>query len=62
MFERRLALFPTFIDESGLLYTSTEFGDYPTIIPQRKIEKPENIFKGWMLLSYNKEVEDFIFN
>ncbi|MBP7507041.1 MAG: family 43 glycosylhydrolase [Prolixibacteraceae bacterium] len=57
MFERRLALFPTFIDESGLLYTSTEFGDYPTIIPQRKIEKPENIFKGWMLLSYNKEVE-----
>ncbi len=57
MFERRLALFPSFIDESGLLYTSTRFGDYPMSIPERKIEKPEDILKGWMLLSYNKDVE-----
>lgn len=57
MFERRLALFPSFIDDSGLLYTSTRYGDYPMIIPERKIEKPEDIFKGWMLLSYNKDVE-----
>jgi hypothetical protein len=57
MFERRLALFPSVIDESGLLYTSTRFGDYPMSIPERKIEKPEDILKGWMLLSYNKDVE-----
>ncbi len=57
MFERRLALYPTFFDSDGVLYTSTRFGDYPFIIPNKKIEKPEDIFAGWMLLSYKSKVE-----
>jgi xylan 1,4-beta-xylosidase len=57
MFERRLGLFPVFFDENDVLYASTRFGDYPMIIPQKKIEDPEEIFPGWMLLSYRKKVE-----
>jgi len=57
IFERRLGLFPTFIDEDGTLYSVTKYGDYPMIIPDRKISGFEEIFPGWMLLSYRKEVE-----
>ena len=56
LFERRIGLFPVFLDEDGLLYACTGFGDYPMIIPDRKISSPEELFPGWMLLSYNKEV------
>jgi len=57
MFERRLGLFPTFFDNDGILYTYTAFGDFPIIIPQKKISSPEELFPQWMLLSYNKPVE-----
>lgn len=57
IFERRLALFPTFIDQDGILLTSTRFGDYPLIMPDHKIENDLDVFPGWMLLSYNKPVE-----
>lgn len=57
MFERRLVLYPTFFDEQGILYASTRFGDYPYIIPNKKIESSNDIFPEWMLLSYNKDVE-----
>jgi len=56
MFERRLGLYPTFFDHHGSLYTSTKYGDYPLIIPDKKIENFEDIFPGWMLLSYDKPV------
>jgi hypothetical protein len=56
MFERRLGLFPMFFDKEGTLYTNTEFGDFPYTIPQKKISKPEELFPGWMLLSYNKPI------
>lgn len=56
MFERRLGLFPMFFDKAGTLYTYTEFGDFPYTIPQQKISKPEELFPGWMLLSYNKPI------
>jgi xylan 1,4-beta-xylosidase len=57
MFERRLGLFPAFFDKDGILYTWTGFGDFPLKIPAKKIKAPEELFPGWMLLSYKKPVE-----
>ena len=57
MFERRLGLFPACFDKDGVLRTFTAFGDYPTIMPDRKIDfEKEDLFRGWMLLSYNKKI------
>lgn len=56
--ERRLGLFPASFDKDGVLRTYTAFGDYPTIMPSRKIDfEKESLFKGWMLLSYNKKAK-----
>lgn len=58
MFERRLGLFPAAFDKDGVLRTFSAFGDYPTITPDRKIDfEKENLFSGWMLLSYKKKAE-----
>jgi xylan 1,4-beta-xylosidase len=58
MFERRLGLFPAAFDNDGVLRTFTAFGDYPTIMPDRKVDfEKESFFKGWMLLSYKKNAE-----
>jgi len=58
MFERRLGLFPAAFDKDGVLRVFTAFGDYPTIIPDRKIDfEKESLFKNWMLLSYKKDAE-----
>jgi hypothetical protein len=57
MFERRLGLFPVFFDEDGEMQVYTGFGDFPFKIPAKKITGPEDLFPGWMLLSYNKSVE-----
>ncbi|MDP2193865.1 MAG: family 43 glycosylhydrolase, partial [Alphaproteobacteria bacterium] len=55
-FERRLGLFPACFDKDGVLRTFTAFGDYPTNMPNRKIDfGKESLFKGWMLLSFNKK-------
>ena len=56
IFERRLGLFPAFFDDNGTLYCNTSFGDYPMIRPQEKISNFEDVFPGWMLLSYDKKV------
>jgi len=56
MFERRLGLFPTFFDKDGELHVYTGFGDFPFKVPTKKISSPEELFPGWMLLSYNKPV------
>ena len=57
MFERRLGLFPACFDKDGVLRTFTAFGDYPTIMPNRKIDfEKEDLFRGWMLQSYNKKI------
>lgn len=56
MFERRLSLFPTFFDNDEMLYANTKFGDYPFIVPTKKVEKPADFFPDWMLLSYHKKV------
>jgi hypothetical protein len=58
MFERRLGLFPAAFDKDGVLRTFTAFGDYPTIMPDHKIDfEKESLFAGWMLLSYKKNAE-----
>ncbi len=55
MFERRLGLFPVFFDNDGVMYANTEFGDYPCLMPDKKVNGPEDLFPGWMLLLYKKE-------
>lgn len=57
VFERRLALYPAFIDKNGTLYSTTKFGDYPLVVPSRKVTNFSELFPGWMLLSYGKRVE-----
>ena len=58
MFERRLGLFPAAFDKDGVLRVFTAFGDYPTSMPDHKIDfEKESLFKGWMVLSYNKKAE-----
>jgi hypothetical protein len=57
MFERRLSLFPLFFDNDDEMYAYTRFGDYPVIIPDTKVRLPEDLFPGWMLLSYKKPTE-----
>ena len=56
MFERRICLFPVFFDKDNTMYAYTGFGDYPMIIPNKKISSPEELLPEWMILSYNKEV------
>jgi len=58
MFERRLGIFPSAFDKDGVLRTFTAFGDYPTRLPDRKIDfEKETLFAGWMILSYKKNSE-----
>ncbi len=57
MFERRLGFFPTFFDNDGVMYVYTGFGDFPMKMPTKKISSPDELFPGWMLLSYNKPVQ-----
>ncbi|GHT72730.1 endo-1,4-beta-xylanase [Bacteroidia bacterium] len=54
-FERRISLFPVFFDEDNVMYAYTGFGDYPLIIPGKKISGPEELFPKWLVLSYKKE-------
>lgn len=56
IFERRISFYPAFFDEDEIMYTNTRYGDFPTIIPDHKITAWDDIFPGWMLLSYNKNV------
>lgn len=48
--ERRLAMFPTYFDEEGLMYTNTSYGDYPLYGPDHPTKAGQHT--GWMLLSY----------
>ena len=57
MFERRLGLFPLHIDEAGNFVQYSVWSDYPFIIPDKRIDYPnENISAGWNLFSYNQPV------
>ena len=54
IFERRLGLFPVTFDKEGQMIAHTEFGDYPMVMPDHKINDVSELFPGWMLLSYRK--------
>ena len=56
-FERRIGMFPSGFDQDGQLYANTAYGDYPHYIPSGKKQAGEDLFTGWMLLSYNKPVQ-----
>lgn len=53
-FERRIAMFPAGFDKDGLLYANTRFGDFPHFLPTGKWDNKDELFAGWMLLSYHK--------
>jgi xylan 1,4-beta-xylosidase len=53
-FERRIAMFPTGFDGDGQMFANTRFGDLPHFLPTGKWEKKDELFTGWMLLSYKK--------
>lgn len=56
-FERRITMFPAFFDKEDLLFVNTRFGDFPHYLPTKKIQNKDELFTGWMLLSYKKPVE-----
>lgn len=51
-FERRIAMFPAKFYDDGQMAVSNRFGDFPHFVPNKKIDNPEDLFTGWMLLSY----------
>lgn len=55
-FERRIAMFLAFFDKDDLFYANTRFGDFPHYLPKGKLSNKDELFTGWMLLSYKKKV------
>lgn len=53
-FERRIAMFPAGFDNDGQMFSNTRFGDFPHYLPRGKWDKKDELFTGWMLLSYRK--------
>jgi xylan 1,4-beta-xylosidase len=53
-FERRIVMFPAGFDRDGAMFADTRFGDFPHRVPTSKWQKPDELFAGWMLLSYRK--------
>ncbi len=53
-FERRIGLYPAAFGADGQMRVSTRFGDFPHYMPTAKVNDPESLFTGWMLLSYRK--------
>ncbi len=53
-FERRIDMLPGRVFPDGQMSFSSRFADFPHWVPDRKITDPEELFTGWMLLSYKK--------
>jgi hypothetical protein len=53
-FERRMAMFPAGFDRDDQMFSNTRFGDFPHYLPTRKWNVKDELFTGWMLLSYRK--------
>lgn len=53
-FERRIAMFPAGFDKDGQMFSNTRFGDFPHYLPTKKWQTKDDLFTGWMLLSYKK--------
>jgi hypothetical protein len=55
-FERRVGLHPAGFDADGQMYVDTRFGDFPHWLPTKSTRTRDELFTGWMLLSYHKSV------
>lgn len=55
-FERRIGLHPAGFDADGQMYADTRFGDFPHWLPTKQWQRSDELFTGWMLLSYRKAV------
>ncbi|UTA68088.1 family 43 glycosylhydrolase [Emticicia sp. 21SJ11W-3] len=55
-FERRIEMVPAGFDKDGQMYANTRFADFPQILPTKKWTDKNELFAGWMLLSYKKPV------
>ncbi|MBC8043416.1 MAG: family 43 glycosylhydrolase [Rhizobacter sp.] len=53
-FERRIAMFPAGFDKDDQMFSNTRFGDFPHRLPTKKWTNKDDLFTGWMLLSYKK--------
>jgi xylan 1,4-beta-xylosidase len=53
-FERRIVMFPAGFDSEGQLFSNTRFGDLPHYLPVKQWQHKDELFTGWMLLSYKK--------
>ena len=53
-FERRIGLHPAGFDVDGQMYVDTRFGDFPHWLPTKPGQSSDELFTGWMLLSYRK--------
>ncbi|QNM81889.1 family 43 glycosylhydrolase [Sphingomonas sabuli] len=51
-FERRIDLIPGRIYPDGQMAFTSRFADFPFFAPTSKVEDPDSLFTGWMLLSY----------
>lgn len=56
-FERRIGMFSAGFDSDGELYTNTAYGDYPHYMIFADRKNPNDLFTGWMLISYKKPVK-----
>jgi len=56
-FERRIAMFPAGFDSDGQMFSNTRFGDFPHYLPKHKWSQKDELFTGWMLLSYGKSCQ-----
>ena len=54
-FERRIDLLPGKIYPDGQMAFTSRFADFPYYAPTSRIDDPDRLFTGWMLLSYRKE-------
>lgn len=53
-FERRIDMLPGRVFPDGQMSFSSRFADFPQWVPDHKITDPDELFTGWMLLSYKK--------
>jgi hypothetical protein len=53
-FERRIVQSPAGFTPDGQMYASTRFGDFPHWAATSRVTNPDDLFTGWMLLSYHK--------
>jgi hypothetical protein len=55
-FERRINMFPAKFEADGQMWATSRFQDFPQYMPRKKVDDPNSLFTGWMLLSYRKPV------